>query len=464
MTGDKKSLLAERQHNPVREGLEETGLYHTIELPDGRVLPGAMPLAYQQARLESFQLPQSMSGKEVLDIGPWDGWFTFELEKRGANVTCIDYADLDTFRALHKVFGSKARYLTMDLYDLAPKALGPFDVVLCLGVLYHLKHPLLALEKICSVTQDRCIIDTYVTDGEMWQRGEISPIPALEFYERGELGGQLDNWCGPTVSAVEALARTAGFAVTEVLAVTGTSARVAAYRKWQALPPETGPSPVISAVSSHGNRGKSFVSKDEEYVQVWCHWDPSRSVPSISDVFPEVDTFGVSPLSASRSGELLLVNFRLPPGLTAGVHTVRVKIEDSLWSERGDFFVDLAPISNDLRLVSVQDGTSWQTGSVDWANGGWATAWVSGLSAEADAGNVELTISGIPHSATAVAVEQGQVNFRLRPLVGEGMHTLLIQHRGAVSNALEFKVQGEPPKIKGLEMLAEIHPRPPHPR
>jgi tRNA (mo5U34)-methyltransferase len=464
MADDKKSLLAERQHNPVREGLAETGLYHSIELPDGRVLAGAMPLSYQQERLRSFLLPESLEGKQVLDIGPWDGWFTFELEKRGAKVTCIDYADLDTFRALHKVFESKAEYLTMDLYDLDPNKLGPFDVVLCLGVLYHLKHPLLALEKICGVTREVCIIDTYVTDGVLYQQGDASPIPSIEFYERGELAGQLDNWCGPTVSAVEALARTAGFATTQILAVTSTSVRVAAHRKWQTLPPEVAPAPVIRVVSSHRNRGKSFVSKDEEYLEVWCDWDDSREVPAIDCVFPEVDAFGVSPLSCVRSGPSLMISFRLPPGLAAGSHFVRMKVEDSIWSEPSVFHVDLAPVSNPVELLSIQDGVSWQGGVVDWASGGWVTVWMSGLSPEADAGNVSVSISGIPHPVTAVAAGGGQVNFRLRPFIAPGTHTVQILHRGVESRPLDFEVQGEPPRIRGLELLGEIPPRPPQPR
>src|ERR1041384_6364559 len=226
-------LIEKRQINPVREGLEATGLYHSFYLPDGSLLRGSMSMEWQQERLASFGLPEDLRGKTVLDIGPWDGFYTFEMERRGADVTAIDYADLDTFRELHRLFQSKARYERMDVYELDQERLGMFDIVLCLGALYHFKHPLVALEKICAVTRELCIIDTFVVDGETRREGVRPPLPYLEFYEREELSGQADNWCGPSVCAVEALARAAGFARAEVLRVTDASACVAAHRKWR---------------------------------------------------------------------------------------------------------------------------------------------------------------------------------------------------------------------------------------
>lgn len=161
-------LIEKRGRNSVREGLERTGLYHSFRLPDGQVLPGSLDLAALEERMASFRLPKDLTGKRVLDISPWDGYFTFELERRGADVTAIDYVDLDTFRELHRAFDSHAEYRRMEVYELDPRHMGTFDIVLCLGVLYHLKHPLLALEKICAVTRELCIVDTFVVDGEDW--------------------------------------------------------------------------------------------------------------------------------------------------------------------------------------------------------------------------------------------------------------------------------------------------------
>jgi 2-polyprenyl-3-methyl-5-hydroxy-6-metoxy-1,4-benzoquinol methylase len=71
-------------------------------------------------RLRSFPISEDLRGKSVLDIGPWDGFFTFEMERRGADVTAIDYVDLDSFRLLAEQFGSKARYERMEVYELTP--------------------------------------------------------------------------------------------------------------------------------------------------------------------------------------------------------------------------------------------------------------------------------------------------------------------------------------------------------
>jgi tRNA (mo5U34)-methyltransferase len=225
-------LIGKRRFNVVLAGLTRTGMYHSFRLPDGRLIEGAMSLDWQLERLASFGLPDDLSGKRVLDIGPWDGFYTFELERRGAHVTAVDYVDLDTFRHLHRVFQSKADYRRMDVYELDPNRIGTFDIVLCFGVLYHFKHPLLALEKICAVTRGSCLIDSFVVDGASWLQGVQPPPPFLEFYEGSELAGQLDNWCGPSVSAVGALARAAGFAHTTVARVTDASASVAAHRTW----------------------------------------------------------------------------------------------------------------------------------------------------------------------------------------------------------------------------------------
>jgi hypothetical protein len=316
-----------------------------------------------------------------------------------------------------------------------------------------LKHPLLALEKICAVTRDVCILETFVTDALQWRQGTAEPVPCIEFYEREELGGQLDNWCGPTVSAVEALARAAGFARTEVLRVIDNYACVAAYRRWRDIAPDTGPRPEIVGLTSHLHRGRSFQTNKEEYMHLWCVWR-DEGAPPLDDVFPEVDGYGIPPLSCTiTEGGGLLVNMRLPPGLASGRHHARLKIGQSHWSDASHFYVDLPdlPSAHTIQVLSVQDGVNWQTGEVNWRNGGWATVWVSGLSDEADAGNTVVEVSGIPHWPEAVHVGRGQVNFRLRPFLRSGEHELQVLHRGVGSQPLGFSVTGPPPPIHGLE-------------
>src|SRR5580658_11177183 len=75
--------------DPNRKKLEELarlGWYHSMELPDGRVIPGFQSLEVLRKRLAQFPVPGDLRGKRALDIGAWDGWFSFELERRGAQV------------------------------------------------------------------------------------------------------------------------------------------------------------------------------------------------------------------------------------------------------------------------------------------------------------------------------------------------------------------------------------------
>ena len=131
--------LADRVHSRFR--------YHSIELPDGSVLPGLQPIEHLRWRLDLFGLPEDLRGKRVLDVGAWDGWFSFECERRGAEVVAVDCIALDTFHEAKELIGSKVEYLTLDVNELSASKLGTFDIVLFFGVLYHLRHPLLGLEK-----------------------------------------------------------------------------------------------------------------------------------------------------------------------------------------------------------------------------------------------------------------------------------------------------------------------------
>lgn len=190
--------------------------FHSIDLGNGIVTKGADA---SPIRVEMLHLPESLKGKTVLDIGSWDGFFAFECERRGAKrVLATDsycwsgqgWGSKDGFNLARRALKSKVEDLEIDVLDLSPERVGVFDLVICLGVLYHMRDPLLALERIASVTGERLILDTHV-DLMMLKR------PAIAFYEGKELNNDPTNWCGPNPPAVKAMLRTVGFERVEIV-------------------------------------------------------------------------------------------------------------------------------------------------------------------------------------------------------------------------------------------------------
>ena len=220
-----------RKRNEARAKLQELGWYHSFRFADGTEFRGILATELLEYRYSKFPLPADLTGARVLDIGTWDGWFAFEAERRGAKVTAIDAVEVPNFLKVRDKLGSRIDYRELDLFDIPRAGLGRFDYVFFLGVLYHVRHPLMALEIVCAATQEIAIVESYVTDAESWREHEDA-MPTLEFYETDELGGQLDNWFGPTVSCVAGMCRAAGFARVEVLHVENSRAAFACYRHW----------------------------------------------------------------------------------------------------------------------------------------------------------------------------------------------------------------------------------------
>jgi tRNA (mo5U34)-methyltransferase len=184
--------------------------YHTIDLGGGVVTSGVDDSPQRLARLD---LPPSFAGLSVLDVGAWDGFFSFECERRGASrVVASDYYSWHTdgwgtkhgFQLAREALSSRVEDVDIDVMDLSPERVGTFDVVLFLGVLYHLRHPLLALERVASVTRRLLILET-VVDMVGFRR------PAMAFYPNRELNKDPTNWWGPNIPAVRGMLQTVGF-------------------------------------------------------------------------------------------------------------------------------------------------------------------------------------------------------------------------------------------------------------
>jgi tRNA (mo5U34)-methyltransferase len=368
--------------------LAEKGWYHSFELPGGERIEGVNKIELLRKRYARFPIPADLTGKRVLDIGAWDGWFSFEAELHGAEVTAIDCVEIANFLEIQKKLASRVSYRILDFYELPAAGLGVFDFVFCLGILYHLKHPLLALEIVCALTTDTAIVESFVIDADTWREHQ-DEVPTMEFYETDELGNQLDNWIGPTVSCLMAMCRAAGFARVEFLHTTGLHAGVACQRKWEAVPAETtGPAPDLVTVANTRTFGINFFTRKEEYITCWF-----RTVEPIvtrDQLRLEVSGFGVQALYVRPDEDgTWMANFRLPPGLRGGWSPVRLRFAGSAFGNTTlRIAVDLPLRVERLDLKGVCDGTNWNAAEVKASDGGFISCWVTGLPENCDRTNI----------------------------------------------------------------------------
>jgi tRNA (mo5U34)-methyltransferase len=202
--------------------------YHRIELPGGVVTPGWAPIDPA-----AYKIPESLAGKRVLDVGAWDGYWTFEALKRGASqvVAIDDFSDYlgnlkeedrrawATFDFCRDALGhdsERCQRKEMSVYDVSETMLGRFDVVFFFGTLYHLRYPLLALDRLAAVTNELLCVETAILDdysvfrggfGKGYGRSEV----VMEFYAGNEYGGNDTNWWVPNLNCLVRMMAAAGF-------------------------------------------------------------------------------------------------------------------------------------------------------------------------------------------------------------------------------------------------------------
>jgi len=208
--------VSDENARALAERVEALSWFHSIDLGHGIVTPGSDDSA---AKLTRLHLPEDLRGQTVLDIGAYDGFFSFAAERRGADrVLAVDTLAWERgdssgrpcFELAHRALGSKVASQKVDIHDLAEAGIGTFDVVLCLGVIYHLRDPLRALEAVAQVTGDLLVLETH-TDATHLRR------PAMVFYEGDELAGDASNWCGPNEAQLESWLRDVGFREVKVV-------------------------------------------------------------------------------------------------------------------------------------------------------------------------------------------------------------------------------------------------------
>ncbi len=188
--------------------------FHSFKFDDGEEIDGVIPYKILKDR-ESLLSKVDMVNKTVLDIGCWDGYYSAYAAKVGAsNVMGIDVGPWnsksweDKFDyVMYKNKLTNVNRKTISVYDVGGS---PFDVVMFMGVLYHLKHPLLALENVRKITSGKMIIETYISCQDVG-------YPAMKFYPGKELNNDPTNWWAPNITCLEDMLKTVGFSKLEIV-------------------------------------------------------------------------------------------------------------------------------------------------------------------------------------------------------------------------------------------------------
>lgn len=233
---------------------ELAGWFHSIDLPGGVTTPGGRGW---ESRARAFDFARRMPGARVLDLGAMEGGDSFAAEAAGADtVTACDvdnYFGYDLgrnsawdhvvdrylaarargpehewafmnakrlgFELCSRARGSKALRVSGSVYDLDPRVHGTFDVVCCFGLLYHLRHPLLAIDRLRAVTESCLLVNNQVAG---------TGSGRLAYFDQTWRGSHT-NWFVPTPECFLEMLSSSGFCRLEVVGQSATSLSVVCH-------------------------------------------------------------------------------------------------------------------------------------------------------------------------------------------------------------------------------------------
>jgi tRNA (mo5U34)-methyltransferase len=235
------SLTSKYADNEVHNLLKSVSWYHSVELLPGVIAPGVLPKGgrYNVENMVSFVESASggLSGKRILEIGTWDGPLAYKLRSLGHHVTATDIQNPKNtgFAVTGQITGIDVPYVRCSVYELPLHFKDEFDVVLFLGVFYHLKYPVLAFERIAKILKpggriivagsgvshhfetlagEKLSLDLCEDFRNTLDRLDAAGVPICLSYPGNFLKG--DNWFLPNKKALEGWMIAAGFSVGNV--------------------------------------------------------------------------------------------------------------------------------------------------------------------------------------------------------------------------------------------------------
>lgn len=223
--------------------------FHSIDLGNGVVTKGRKSLKdIEQEQARFFDII-NLEGTTVLDIGAWNGAHSFGAKSRGASrVLATDHftwnnhywRGRESFDIANSSLGLGIDALDIDVPNISPETVGVFDVVLFLGVLYHLRSPLEALESIAEVTTECLVIETHT---------DLNSIatPALAYYPGASFGADDTNYFGPNLAFIIEVLKECGFVQFDTVSSDYTRLTVHAWKDAARRVKTRAPPPAISS-------------------------------------------------------------------------------------------------------------------------------------------------------------------------------------------------------------------------
>jgi tRNA (mo5U34)-methyltransferase len=181
--------------------------HQTFEIEPGIRTPGNYDA---EALLDRIALPQDLKGMRILDLGSNDGFFAATCVRRGAEVVAFDYRSKEAsgFSVTEKVMGLSIPYIHDTIWNIERHELGTFDIILFLGVLYHLPDPFRAIELLSRCCAGELYLETAYT-----RRGTV---PLMRYFPDRSLNDDVSNFWLPNVTCVVGMLEDCGFQVERI--------------------------------------------------------------------------------------------------------------------------------------------------------------------------------------------------------------------------------------------------------